>query len=446
MLELLLTFLSFCLLLVSFKKAGALPFPTGFIFILFISQIVFALVHENILVFNMEAVMDYGGLKENYTFIQTLYTAIAAFSLLVLIGKFETIKSVKVDIPAIRTLSQRKGMKIGIIISLLFIFIHFILFLIVADWETLWSYKVYLSSIVDQRMFQFFGSTLSETIIRSALAVAILSSVCFCLSSNMGSPILKVVSAFYSLFYYLFFFSEHSRAAVLVPAFIGMNYFVMRPNVRKYLVPVFTIIFFFTLASAGEGRGHSEHGFASIPSNFSRYFSENIGDESLSVVVNLCEGIFSTAESLQIKAPFNSQYKILTFSPLPSFIDGFSDIRKSSEHRLHAYVPMSGIGEAINFGWPAFVLLILIYFLLIRSHSAIAKTYPTLFLLCNFLILFSLYHLLAYPLRNGLRFAWIAWFIILIGRLRGRRILIPKSNSPLIQPIDSPQNGNKLNA
>jgi hypothetical protein len=421
MLGVLLIFVTFCLLLVSFRKAGALPFPTGLIFILFVSQIVFLLVHDGVLTFGMMEVMNYGGLKENYTFIQALYTLIAAFSLLALIGKYETIRSVKIDTQALQAFSKNRAVKKGIVISLIIVFVHFVLFLIITDWEKLWFYPVYLSSIVDQEVVGFLGEAISSTIARSAIVVAVLAAVCFCLSSNSGYSVLKITSGAFAFIYFLFFFSGHSRAAVLVPALIAMNYFVMRSKTRRLLVPLLVFVSFFSLASGLEGRGHPEHGFSSIPANFSRFFSDNMVDESLSVVTNLCEGIFSTAESLQITAPYPRRYKILAFSPLPSLIDGFSDIRKSSQHMLSTVVPVSGIGEVLNFGLPYAVLLAFFYSLPIRIHTSIAKAYPTLFLICNFLILFSFYQLLADALRNGLRFAWIAMFIVLIAKMKAKR-------------------------
>lgn len=112
-------------------------------------------------------------------------------------------------------------------------------------------------------------------------------------------------------------------------------------------------------------------------------------------------------ESLQITQPFMDKYRVLALSPLPSFLDGYSNIRAIGEHRLHLYVPMSGYAEAILFGAPYAAALLAILFVASRLHANLAPVSPTLFLFCNFLQLFAMHCMFAYPMRNALRFVWL---------------------------------------
>src|SRR5262249_12338787 len=118
---------------------------------------------------------------------------------------------------------------------------------------------------------------------------------------------------------------------------------------------------------------------------------------------------------------FNLKYKILAFSPLPSFVDGYSSIRSDSEQRLHDYVPMSGIGELYHFGWLYICVLLVGLTMFIRAHTALAAKAPVIFIVCNFLIMFSLYVLFSYPVRNALRFFWIAVILFVAADFAKRR-------------------------
>lgn len=412
---------TFALFFVSLRKAGALPFPTGLILVLGISQIVFALAHEGSITFNMLAVFNYGGLKENYLDVLALYSTIALLSLLSVIGKFKTLKSVKLNKEAISQSTGKKSFRYIVVFLLCLIFIHMVLYLFIIDWDLLWHNKVYLSSLADQTAVAFLGTDLSSTISRAVTPMSTLAAMSYAIASNGRYSLLKVLSGLTSFLYFLLLFSLHSRAAIIAPLIIMANAFVMNPEKRKLIATVMIFVLVFVLSSALEGRGRPEHGLSSIPTNIERFFLGETFNQITTVITNFCEGIFSTAEALQINDPFALRYKILAFSPLPSLIDGYSSIRAASEHRLHHYVPMPGVIEVIHFGPIYVVALFVLFFVFIRTHVKLAAYKPTAFLISNFLLLFSVYHLFAYPLRNGLRYAWIAFLISAFVLLKSRK-------------------------
>ena len=53
------------------------------------------------------------------------------------------------------------------------------------------------------------------------------------------------------------------------------------------------------------------------------------------------------------------QYKLLSFSPLPSFIDGFANIRHF-EQRINYHMPFSSLSEVIAFGYKFYILFLVI--------------------------------------------------------------------------------------
>jgi hypothetical protein len=82
---------------------------------------------------------------------------------------------------------------------------------------------------------------------------------------------------------------------------------------------------------------------------------------------------------------------------------------------------MSAVGELYQFGFVFICLSILILTIFIRAHTAMAEKVPVIFLICNFLIMFSMYMMFAYPVRNALRYFWIGVFLFVAVDFAKRR-------------------------
>jgi hypothetical protein len=418
MLENLLILFTCSMLFLSARLTGYIPFPTGLIFILCMSQIFFALAHEGLINYNMHKIFNYGGLQERYTFTQTAYSLTALMSLLMLTGKWADLKAVKLDRRKIVSISNTGTVKRSVNFTAALIASHLLLFFVVVDWHKLWSHRMYSETMVDYDVVNVIGVGASFTIMRVTPLWAILSVLCVCLLSGSRSVFLKCAAWLMSSCYFLILLSDDSRTAALVPGLIAIYYAVLRLKGRAVVVPVMCVFAALAIGSALNGRGAPTHGISTGPLKVVGLFQQGAAQGLLQGVLDFCQGAFVTAESLQIRGDFPERYKLLAFSPLPSVIDGYSSIVAASEHRLHVYVPMSGIGEAINFGWPFVGLLIAIITLITRTHIKLARTHPVVLLLCNFLIMTSIYVLFSYPLRNGLRYAWLALFISLLPTLR----------------------------
>jgi hypothetical protein len=287
--------------------------------------------------------------------------------------------------------------------------IHLLLFLLLSDWEKLWLHQEYLESYTDPGWVRLLGEEFAETVVRTTPLWAILSALCVCRLIGTRNTFLKIIASAMSIIYFLLLLSLHSRAAVFVPALLAINYIVLGLKRRRFMAAIMLFIATLALMGALEGRTTDQHGLSTIPETILNPFVslDPVGAIS-QTLMDFCQGVVVTAESLQLPDDFDLKYKILVFSPFPSVIDGYSSIREQSEHRLHGFVPMSGVGELLHFGWVYTCVLLIGLTALIRAHTKIVQKRPAVFLICNFLIMLSIYLLFSYPVRNALRYYWIA--------------------------------------
>ncbi|MFZ1990531.1 MAG: hypothetical protein WAW96_12260, partial [Alphaproteobacteria bacterium] len=363
--------------------------------------------------YSMADVMDYGGVSANYTAVQALYTIITAISILLFAGSYGRIRRVMAEYRSKR-LGRIKVSGAAIAITLGLLTLHFISFCFAVDWQTLWSHEVYLSSLSDPGMVSVLGAEIVATIIRTTSLWAIVAALCFLSLATAGDEFLKIWAAGLATFYFIVLFALHSRSAIFVPSIIAGSYYVMRLRSYRVVTPALGLTSFISLVGALQGRSTDNHGLSSVFSTIARVFTSGVFSDVLTVLGDLCQGIFVTAESLQIREPFKAIYRNLAFSPLPSMIDGYDKIRSADEHRVHVFVPMAGIAEAIHFGWPYLVLLCFVFLIVVRVHAKLISKNPTVFLLCNFLLLIAAYLLFSYPIRNALRYAWIAFALSVV--------------------------------
>jgi hypothetical protein len=434
MFEYILIFITFILFVISVKKAGFFPFPSGLILFLAVSQVMLLLFFEGIVPYGMHLLYSYGGLQANYTTVQLIYTSTAIIALLTLIGKFKILKSSNLAGELAQLLTARdKSRFLSSMLMVLLCSFHFLLFLLLSDWDKLWLHHVYMEPYIDYDWVDVFGDELSDMVMRTTSLWAILSTLCVCRLIGTRHTFLKLIANAMSIFYFFLLLSLHSRAAAFVPVLLATNYMVLRLRRRRTMVPIMIFIAVVALVGALGGRETDRHGLSTLPETILSPFAsldpfdqiKGTGIGIFQVLMDLCQGAIVTAESLQPTGDFILSYKILAFSPFPSFIDGYSSIRGTSEHRLHEYVPMSGAGEVFHFGWMYACILLIGLTVLIRAHTRIAEKNPAMFILCNFLIMFSIYLLFSYPLRNSLRYYWIA-VALYVGAVAFAKHRLPK--------------------
>lgn len=407
----------------SVKTVGFLPFPTFLILFFGVSQVMSILVLKDIVPYDMQTLFDFGGLQENFTIVHIIYTSAALAALLSLSGKFRALRSLDLAGTLRGVLNTGKSSRfLWSLIAILLCSVHVILYLLVSDWDQLWLYDTYLSVGTDAKWVGIFGDRFSDAIIKAGPAFAILSCLCACALTRTRHTILKFFAGALTVFYFAILLSQHSRASAFFPLLLAINFALLRLKGRMVVIPILVFVAAISFLGALVGRGTDRHGLSALPETIISPFVSSDPLYAISqALMDSCQGIIVTMESLQVTGDFDPLYKFLAFSPLPSFIDNYSSIREEREHRLHDYVPMSGVGELFHFGWFYVSLLLIGYIFLIRAHTKIADKNPAIFILCNLLIAMSLYILFAYPLRNALRFYWIAVALAVIADFTRRR-------------------------
>ncbi len=169
-----------------------------------------------------------------------------------------------------------------------------------------------------------------------------------------------------------------------------------------------------------EGRGEYDQGIVAIWSGFSNIRLDVLFYYLSGFLLNILEGATSFANSEQIAPVYALQYKVLSFSPFPSFIDGFSSILKLHEVRVNNSVPFSAISEVRWFG-NIFLLLFYASIAVLLKYANLAYYYSKgilPFFLSGF-IFWITFTINSYPVRNTYRSILIMlFFLFILHRLR----------------------------
>lgn len=233
------------------------------------------------------------------------------------------------------------------------VYVHTALYLISSDHAMLWQNNKYLlinSSVYVSSDVPLAGLFVSTFQLTGVLSVALLG-----LLSSQGRRVYALAVAPVALFAIALAFATSSRTIVVYFAVLAFT--TAASGARHKILPsaTFGALALLGLFGALEGRHAGSFGLSAVPEAVYRCFAPRNAD-FLGAVVNLFQGVFVTADSLKTEATYAESYKLLSFSPLPSFIDGFDEIRRLHERRLHFYVPMSAVAEAVMFG-PIYLLV-----------------------------------------------------------------------------------------
>ena len=228
-----------------------------------------------------------------------------------------------------------------------------------------------------------------------------------------------------ALWEFWFEIASHSRMAF---AMAGVG--AMIAAVRRRSVPLITGLGVFSLVllmNALAGRSQSQQGLSSIFLLPSTIASTSAAD-LIAGANNSFEGMFVTSELFSGSYDFPAIYKLLSLSPLPSFIDGFATVNRQYQIGLNPYVPMSAVQELVNFG-PLYCLAYAVAFLVAgRASASELQRRPTVpSLLANALVTLGAVLQMTYPVRNSFRFFVLAIGIAFTLRLLSRRRAGPRS-------------------
>jgi hypothetical protein len=296
------------------------------------------------------------------------------------------------------------------VIAILWVY-HFLLFLSL-NWSLVWSNEVYL--LMGREGILTFDNPVTKLLISALSNVGLLIFVI--MGFYRGRKGTYVVAALLplGLFDFLYKLASHSRKAVLyIIIYAGLAYLIRRSRVTAAIGIVVAVL---TLLFCLGGRTYGHHGFSSLLTPvavISNYFKR---DPSFAIL-NVFEGSFNTTELFNRTYTSSTQYKILSFLPLSSLVDGFDKIRDVQMHKLGPFSPPSAIFEAWSFGAPFVALFVITQIIAGRIVvTTLKKGNEFLAIAANALMAVTTYLEFTYPLRPVYRMVVIALLLGLIAR------------------------------
>ena len=186
---------------------------------------------------------------------------------------------------------------------------------------------------------------------------------------------------------------------------------------------LYTALIVAAFAVAIAGRGFQIQGLASIGAVLQSMELGAAEFLALKLLVTTFDGGLSFANALRHAPDYEPLYQALSFSPLPSFLDGFAKIEPLMSRRINIYVPMSAFGEAWHFAWPLTALFGLICLAVTRQMTVGFFRHRDMVTIALYpVFLLSLLKFQTYSMRTSLRmFVAIAVISFIACRLRAAR-------------------------
>lgn len=206
------------------------------------------------------------------------------------------------------------------------------------------------------------------------------------------------------LFYSMFIKSaQFSRWLPLIFVALAMSIFMVFESRRKYIfifLSILASLFCFILVL--KGRGGFEQGFDGFVLQMEEFSFADISYLS-KLVVNVFGGYISYAESLEKGWVYDTGYIIRSFSPFPSFIDGWGQYA-GDVGRVNKHSPFNFFSEVYFFGKGFGIGLAVMFFLSLSRIEYLHRMFFSMFSIIGFIVF--VYVFLAvffYPVRNVFR-------------------------------------------
>jgi hypothetical protein len=285
-----------------------------------------------------------------------------------------------------------------------------LLLALVLNWDLVWENHVYLT----MNYYPILSISTSAT----RFLIAIFPFVGFVVFALLGVHLFGkhrytfLLLLPLGMFDFLYQLTAHSRKAVMYLVVLAIIPATIRKSKSALLVMIIPIIL--SLMICLGGRNYGDHGLSSLGETvpiIENYVQKNPAAGFL----NIFEGAFATTEMFNRHPSSSLRYEVLSFSPLPSFLDGFDKIRKGEMHRLGRFAPPPAIYEASAFGLPFIILLFLPQIFAGRlAVRLIGRANTALVVTANMLMALSTYLEFTYPIRSVYRYFLLA---LLLGLL-----------------------------
>ncbi|MDE2561271.1 MAG: hypothetical protein KGL48_03395 [Sphingomonadales bacterium] len=399
------------LLLWSSRRAGLFPYPHMILIYLMGSQIALAAVAGGV-EYPFLALYSTYAFADHLTSFVLLYFAI----FLLIVGtqsppagrRFDLLQGLRSRLAGLVGADESRG---AILTAIAAMYAHLLMIALSVHPSVIWYNTTYLSMSNEAVLRSVNAITLFT--IQTNKFVGIVAAAFFGYYWARRRYEMAAIVAPLAIFHFLYELGGHSRLAVLYTVIVALALFIYRGNKLQFgaLIGMAIAILLFCL----QGRSEPAQGISSIadfPQVLLRSFSEN-GSTSF---LNVFEGAFVTSEIGRYFPTFPATYKILSFSPFPSFIDNFDVLRERAQVPLQHYVPASAFLEVDAFG-PPYVVLYVVTQLVAGKLSVLylSRRRDLTAIVVNLLMLSAAYIQFTYAVRTVYRLFVIAGVISVVG-------------------------------
>lgn len=297
----------------------------------------------------------------------------------------------------------------------IFLLIVNLFYFYIIKWDIFWFNDTYL--LIASTEGLRINNILTQTLHMLAPLNGLICCIFFALSIVFNNKKTILILFLPVIFFLLLKIGDHSRLSSLYFGVMAIILYFSNKNMNnKIIFPILLIISYFCLLNSLTGRSLGFHGFSAITKFFDNIYLAFVNGEYLNSFGNIFEGAFVHGESFEfLNYQYPQIFKILSFSPFPSLVDGYNTNAHHYSLRLHTYVPMGATGELLIFGIQyVFIYFMIVFFSIYTSIKVFNKNYLVVFLISLFLIILASYLQFTYPIRNILRFLYIAIFINLM--------------------------------
>lgn len=406
------------LLFYSISRSGLFPYPHGSMIYVIGCQILLALVANDMFIYEFLETYSSFSFVNEYSYTNTYL--LVFFMFLFFTGPISPHKKINLTDgvkAAFNELLKSPYARVAINSLVIFIYFNLIALLLSVNFNAVWNNDIY--SMMNSNLILRNINPASVFVIQFLKITSILA-VCFCAymyaSKDLNYFFLTAPAAIFLWAYQL---AGVSRTAVLLVGLFGFVHYIVKRS--KLTMASFAIFGFLNLLICLVGRTTGQYGFGRLWENIQFTFT---GDYRVSEsILNIFEGIFLSSEVYDYNYKFALAYKLLSFSPFPSFIDGFDKILDANIQRISIIVPPSSILEAYAFGFPFNIIFFAAQFIIGRMTVKNLQKKPSIMaILANFLVFFGVYLEFTYPIRNVFRFFIIAAGIVYFSNRQPKRI------------------------
>jgi hypothetical protein len=207
----------------------------------------------------------------------------------------------------------------------------------------------------------------------------------------------------------------NSRSTSLLFIACFAPYLILKFKWNWKIRVLFILYIYLSLISiqlALSGRGKYYQGVSQIYKNtYSTLSSTSVN--STYIIRNVFESLEIYSKGFYSNVHYPDKYMYLSFSPLPSAIDGFDNYRKY-QHRVSSYIPFNTFLELEHFDIIYFWLYFLFFFLIQYHFDSNFLKHGTFYLIIVLPAYLFYIGAQQYPIRNFFRYYLIAYFISLI--------------------------------